>query len=68
MNIKSLTILFTFTLTFLLLISGTGFVYGQKTEVKREYSVNGKLVNEKYYINGKREGLPTGWHKNGQKK
>jgi hypothetical protein len=49
MKTKPLT--FLLALTFLFLFSGS--VYGQETEVKKEYHENGKLKSETHYKNGK---------------
>ena len=57
---KSLTFLLALTFLFL-------FSCSQEIEVKKEYWDDGKLKSEIYYKDGKREGLATWWHKNGQK-
>ena len=61
------TKLLTFLLapSFLFLFSGS--VFGQKTEVKKEYWGEGKLKSEKHYKDEKIDGFFTIWHKNGNK-
>ena len=63
MKTKPLTYLL--ALTFLFLFSGS--VYGQETEVKREYWDNGRLMTETHYKNGVPEGLETWWYEWGAK-
>ena len=63
MKIKLLT--FLLAPSFLFLFSGS--VFGQKTEVKKEYWGEGKLKSEKHYKGGKIDGFFTIWHKNGRK-
>jgi len=63
MKTKSLT--FLLALTFLFLFSGS--VFGQETEVKKEYWDNGKLKSEKRYKDEIPEGLWTEWYENGRK-
>ena len=48
---KTKPLTFVLTLTFLFLFSG--FVFGQETEVKKEYWGEGKLKSEKHYKDGK---------------
>jgi len=63
MKTKPLT--FLLALTFLFLFCGS--VFGQETEVKKEYWDKGKLRSEEHYKDGKKEGLWTGWFRNGKK-
>ena len=63
MKTKPLT--FLLALTFLFLFSGS--VYGQKTEVKKEFYDSGELKSEIHYKDGKEEGLETRWYINGRK-
>ena len=63
MKTKPLT--FLLSLTFLFLFSGS--LYGQETEVKREYWDNGKLNIESHYKNGIENGLWTEWDEDGKK-
>jgi len=57
---------FLLALTFLFLFSGS--VFGQETEVKKEYWDNGKLRSEEHYKDGKLEGRMTWWHESGEKR
>ena len=52
-------------LTFPFLFSGS--VFGQETEVKKEYWDNGKLKSEEHYKDGKKNGLWTEWDEDGKK-
>ncbi|MDP6426377.1 MAG: hypothetical protein QF443_05275 [Dehalococcoidia bacterium] len=63
MKTKPLT--FLLALTFLFLFSGS--VFGQETEVKKEYWDNGKLRSEEHYKDGKKSGLWTEWDEDGKK-
>ena len=63
MKTKQLTSLL--ALTFLFLFSGS--VYGEETEVKKEFYDSGKLLKETQYKNGKKEGLETTWSETGEK-
>tara|TARA_B100001123_G_C14936631_1_gene877939 strand:+ start:57 stop:431 length:375 start_codon:yes stop_codon:yes gene_type:complete len=56
---------FLLSLTFLFLFGGS--VFGQETEVKKEYWDNGKLKSEIHIKNGKVEGIQTSWYENGKK-
>ena len=60
---KSKTLLF--SLVFLFLFGGS--VFGEEPEVKKEFYDSGKLKLETHYINGKKEGLETGWTEWGTK-
>ena len=62
---KSKPLTFLLALTFLFLFSGS--VYGQETEVKKEYWDSGKLKSEFHYKNGQLEGLGTEWSPSGNK-
>jgi len=57
MKTKPLT--FLLALTFLFLFSGS--VFGQETEVKKEYWDNGKLKIETHWKNGKQEDNNRCW-------
>jgi len=61
------TKLLTFLLAPSFLFLFSGFVFCQKTEVKKEYWGEGKLKSEKHYKDGKIDGFFTIWHKNGKK-
>ena len=56
---KPLTFLLALTFLFLFI----GYVFGQATEVKKEYWDNGKLKSEKPY-----NGLATWWFETGEKR
>ena len=61
MKPKPLTILL--SLTFLFLFSG--FVYGEESEVKREYWHSGGFKKETHFRDGKKNGLETMWYEPG---
>jgi hypothetical protein len=63
MKIKPLT--FLLSLTFLFLFCGS--IFGQETEVKKEYWDNGKLKSETHYKNGELKGPITWWYETGKK-
>ena len=55
------------TITFLFLLFGTGVIYGQEPEVKKEYWDNGELKSELRIKNGLKDGLAIRWFENGNK-
>ena len=61
-GMKTKLLTFLLAASFLFLFSGS--VFGQKTEVKKEYWGEGKLKSEKHYKDGKIDGFFTIWHKN----
>ena len=64
MKTKPLT--FLLALTFLFLFCGS--VFGQESDVKKEYWNNGKLKSESHYKDGKLDGRKTEWHEDGEVK
>ena len=51
----------------ILLIPATISVYGDESNIKKEYWDNGKLRSETHYKKGLRHGLETTWYESGEK-
>ena len=51
----------------ILLIQATIAVYGDESNIKKEYWDNGKLRSETHYKKGLRHGLETTWYESGEK-
>jgi len=62
---KTKPLILVLSLTFWVLFCGS--IFGQETEVKKEYWGEVKLKSEKHYKDGKIDGFFTKWHKNGKK-